>query len=71
MVAKGRVDAVRPELSLSARKPISMTAIRALLSHPGLDDADTRRALGVVDRQRARRISVGRFMNITRAVSLP
>ena len=52
------------------RKPISMTAIRALLGHPGLDDADTRRVLGVVDRQRARRISVGRFMNITRAVSL-
>ena len=52
------------------RKPIGLTAIRALLGHPGLDDVDTRLALGVVDRQRCRRISVGRFMNFTRAVSL-
>ena len=52
------------------RKSISLTAIRALLGHPGLDDADTRRALGVVDRQRGHRVSVGRFMNFTRAVSL-
>lgn len=51
------------------RRPIGLTAIRALLGHPGLADADTRRALGVVDRQRVQRISVGRFMNITRAVS--
>lgn len=51
------------------REPISLTAIRALLGHPWLDDPGTRRALGVIDRQRARRISVGRFMNITRAVS--
>ena len=33
-------------------------------------DADTRRALGVVDRQRGHRVSVGRFVNFTRAVSL-
>ena len=52
------------------RKPIGLTAIRALLGHPGLDDPDTRRALGVVDRQRSRRISVGRYMNFTQAVSL-
>ena len=49
------------------RKPIGLPAIRALLGHPGLDDAETRRALGVVNRQRAYRISVGRFMNITQA----
>ena len=49
------------------RDPISLVAIRALLGHPGLDDPATRDALGIVDRQRTRRISFGRYMNFTRA----
>ena len=53
------------------RDPISLEAIRALLGHPNLDDRATRVALGVVDRQRTRRISFGRYMNFTRAESVP
>ena len=51
------------------RDPISLTAVRALLGHPGLDDPDTRAALGIVDRRRTRRISSGKFMNFTPAGS--
>ena len=53
------------------RETISLATIRSLLVHGGLDDAATRGALGVVDRRRARRISSGKFMNFTRAESVP
>ena len=53
------------------RDPISLTAIRALLGHPGLDDPATRAALGIVDRRRTRRISSGRYMNFTPAYDCP
>lgn len=53
------------------RDPISLAAIRALLVHPKLDVPTTRAALGVVERRRARRISVGKFMNVTRAEARP
>jgi hypothetical protein len=49
------------------RAPVSLAAIRAMLSHPRLDDIAVREALGVVEMRRARRISVGKFMNFTRA----
>lgn len=51
------------------REPVSLTTIRSLLGHPGLDDTATRMALGIVDLRRARRISSGKFMNFTRAES--
>lgn len=49
------------------RDPISLATIRSLLGHTGLDKPATREALGVVELRRARRISVGKFMNFTRA----
>ena len=49
------------------RHPISLAAVRALLGHDGLDRMETRDALDVVELRRARRISVGKFMNFTRA----
>ena len=54
------------------REPMGLDAIRALLGHPALrsegpTDAGTRAALGIVEYRRARRISVGKFMNFTRA----
>ena len=49
------------------RHPISLAAIRALLGHGGIKNPETRDALGVVELRRARRISVGKFMNFTRA----
>ena len=49
------------------RHPISLAAIRSLLGHTGLDRRDTWDALGIVELRRARRISVGKFMNFTRA----
>ena len=51
------------------REPISLAAIRNLLGHPGLDDPATCAELGIVDRRRSRRISVGKYMNFTPAVS--
>lgn len=51
------------------RDPISLATIRSLLGHTGLDKPATRDALGVVELRRARRISVGRYMNFTRAES--
>lgn len=51
------------------REPISLAAIRNLLGHPGLDDPATRAELGIVDRRLSRRISVGKYMNFTAAVS--
>ena len=50
--------------------PISLTAIRALLGHPGLDDPMTWTSFGVIERRRTRRISAGKFMNFTRAETL-
>jgi hypothetical protein len=50
------------------RDPASLPAIRALLSHPSLaEDPAALAHLGVVEVRRARRISVGKFMNFTRA----
>ena len=45
-------------------------ALRALLGHPRLDNPAARDAFGIVERRRARRISVGKFMNVTRAQPL-
>ncbi len=53
------------------REPIGLAAIRALLAHPHLDRPGTRAALGVVEHRRARRISVGNYMNVTRAEEAP
>ena len=52
------------------RHSISLAAIRALLGHAGLDKRATWDALGIFELRRARRISVGRFMNVTRAESI-
>ncbi len=52
------------------RLPISLAAIRSLLGHPGLRDQETRAALGVVECRRARRLSVGKYMNFTRAEAI-
>jgi hypothetical protein len=50
------------------REPIGLAAIRALLSHPSLAEGPAALGhLGVVEVRRARRISVGKFMNFTRA----
>jgi hypothetical protein len=50
------------------RETASLAAIRALLSHPDLAERPSALAyLGVVEVRRARRIGVGKFMNITRA----
>ena len=46
---------------------ISLAGIRVLLGHPDLHRPETRAALGVVERRRARRISSGKLMNFTRA----
>ena len=52
------------------REPISLAAIRALLVHPQLHRKSMRDALGIAERRRSRRMSVGRFMNITRAEAI-
>ena len=52
------------------RHPVSLATIRALLGHIGLDKSSTWDALGVFELRRARRISVGKFMNFTRAESI-
>lgn len=52
------------------RHAISLAAIRSLLGHGGLDNRATRDALGIVELRRTRRISVGKFMNFTRAESI-
>ena len=49
------------------RAPISLACIRALLGHRGLGNPETLAALGIVEVRRARRISAGKFMNVTRA----
>lgn len=52
------------------RAPVSLAAVRALIGHGGLDDEATRAALDVTGRQRARRISSGKFLNFTRAETI-
>ena len=52
------------------RHPISLASIRSLLTHVGLDKRATWHALGISELRRARRISVGKFMNFTRAESI-
>ena len=52
------------------REPVGLAGIRALLGHPHLDDPGTRASLGVVERRQARRISSGKFMNVTRGVAI-
>jgi hypothetical protein len=50
------------------RDPASLSAIRAMLSHPELLNGSVKlRHLGVEQVRRARRIRVGKFMNFTRA----
>lgn len=50
------------------RVPTSLAGIRALLGHPRLGRPETSAALGIVEVRRARRISAGKFMNVTRAL---
>ena len=52
------------------REPATLTAIRALLAHPGLREIDALAHLGVDHVMVAQRISVGKFMNFSRARSL-
>ena len=52
------------------RHPISLAAIRSLLGHTGLGKRTTWDALDIIELRRARRISVGKFMNFTRAESI-
>lgn len=49
------------------REPTSLAGIRGLLSHPHLNRAETRTALGIVELRLAHRISYGKYMNFTRA----
>lgn len=49
------------------REPTSLAGIRALLTHPYINQPETCEALGVVEYRSARRISSGKFMNFTRA----
>lgn len=49
------------------REPTSLAGVRALLSHPGLKSPDAPAGLGIVELRQARRISAGKFMNVTRA----
>lgn len=48
-------------------QPVRLPAVKALLSHPFLHRPATREALGIVELRRCRRISVGNYMNVTRA----
>lgn len=52
------------------RHPATLSAIRALLSHPGLRDPEGLEHLGVDHVVAAQRISVGKFMNFSRARSI-
>ena len=49
------------------REPATLTAIRALLAHPELREIDALAHLGVDHVMVARRISVGKYMNVSRA----
>jgi hypothetical protein len=53
-------------------EPASLPAIRAMLGHPDLHQRPAAIAhLGVMEVRRARRISVGKFMNFARAAPVP
>jgi hypothetical protein len=53
------------------KDPASLAGIRALLGHPSLNDGPAALAhLGVVEVRQTRRISVGKFMNFTRAMPI-
>jgi len=52
------------------REPATLAAVRSLLVHPGLREAGALKHLGVDHVLVARRISVGKFMNFTRARSM-
>ena len=49
------------------RTPMRLAAIRALIDHPRLDDPAVRRALGVVEMRRTRKVTSARLINLTRA----
>jgi len=58
-------------------RPASLSGIRALLTHPivnnprtGLEQRSRLQALGIVEWRRAARVSVGKFLNFERAVSV-
>ena len=50
------------------RHPASLASIKALLTHPRLDDAGVRSALGIVEVRQTQRISSAKNLNFTRAV---
>ena len=50
------------------RHPASLASIKALLTHPRLDDARVRSALGIVEVRQTQRISSAKNLNFTRAV---
>jgi hypothetical protein len=52
------------------REPATLAAIRSLLSHPHLLTANALEHLGIDQVMTARRISVGKFMNFTRASAM-
>jgi hypothetical protein len=55
-------------------RPVSLQGLRALLTHPSLQsdvpDRTRLQTLGIHEIRRAKRISVGKFLNFTRAVAL-
>lgn len=51
------------------REPMSLAGIRALLSHPHIDHPETQEALAIFEYRRARRISVDKYINFTRALA--
>ena len=53
------------------RHPTGLAGVRALLGHPRLSNRETRVALGIVEFRQAHRITAGRFMNFTRAETVP
>jgi hypothetical protein len=53
------------------RDPATLCAIQALVAHPALREPGSLASLGVDHVMIARRISVGKFMNFTRATPLP
>jgi len=68
MIIGGARDAVGFSLAWPIwRDPATLAAITALLSHPGLRSVGALRHLGVDHVMVARRISVGKFMNLSRA----
>ena len=52
------------------REPASLAGIRAMLGHPRLNRSETRATFGIVEYRQTRRISVGKYMNFTRAAAV-